>query len=68
MANVKTVTAQDVAAAIIAGLESGELTISANRTFSSGSRGHYVSGKIVIGGERCQFGAPITVIGSKPSN
>lgn len=64
----KNVTVADIAAAIVAGLEDGSLSISANRTFASGSRGHYVSGKLVIGGERCQFGAPITVIGSKPKN
>lgn len=64
----KQITVSDVAAAIVAGLEDGSLSISVNRTFASGSRGHYVSGKLVIGGERCQFGAPITVIGSKPSN
>jgi hypothetical protein len=36
------------------------------RTFSSGSKGWYVTGKALIDGVRCQVGCNIIVIGSKP--
>lgn len=36
------------------------------REFSSGSKGYYVSGKVMIDGVKCQVGCNIIVIGSKP--
>jgi hypothetical protein len=38
------------------------------RTFSTGSRGYYGNGKIVIDGKRYQVGANIVEIGSKPKS
>lgn len=35
------------------------------KVFTSGSRGWYLSGKVEVGGERCQVSCCITVIGSK---
>lgn len=36
------------------------------RTFSTGSRGYWATGKVNINGERCQVSITATVIGSKP--
>lgn len=36
------------------------------RKFSSGSKGYYISGKVMIDGVKCQVGCNIIIIGSKP--
>ena len=57
--NVRTILEVDIAGTKL----SGEF-----RTFSSGSKGWYVTGKALIDGVRCQVGCNIIVIGSKPEN
>lgn len=36
------------------------------RDFSSGSKGYFISGKVMIDGVKCQVGCNIIVVGSKP--
>jgi hypothetical protein len=38
------------------------------KTFSTGSRGWHVGGKVIINGLRCQLNCLATVIGSKPES
>lgn len=38
------------------------------REFTSGSKGWYISGKVMIDGVKCQVGCNIIVIGSKPAD
>ena len=37
------------------------------RGFSSGSKGYFISGKVMIDGVKCQVGCNIIVVGSKPA-
>ena len=64
-ANAEAVDTSDVRQMLevdIAGTKlSGEF-----RTFSSGSKGWYITGKALIDGVKCQVGCNIIVIGSKP--
>jgi len=65
-ANAEAVNIDDVRTMLevdIAGTKlSGEF-----RTFSSGSKGWYITGKALIDGVKCQVGCNVIVIGSKPA-
>jgi hypothetical protein len=47
-------------------IESYGDVLAAEKTFSTGSRGYYGTGKIEIAGKRYQVGVNIVEIGSKP--
>jgi len=44
----------------------GQSMVADYREFSTGSKGYNVSGKIKIGGNKCQVGLNVIVVGSKP--
>ena len=43
-----------------------QMLVASLRTFSSGSIGYYVNGKVVIGGKKIQVGANLIIVGTKP--
>lgn len=55
----------DAAPAAIQATFDGQSLAGEKKTFSTGSTGWNVTGKVVIGGLRCQVTANVTVIGSK---
>lgn len=46
----------------------GQELVADARTFSSGSRGYFTSGKVTIGGKRFQCSVNVVEIGSKPGS
>ena len=44
----------------------GQVLNALPKEFSSGSKGYYANGKVMIDGRMCQVGCNITIIGSKP--
>jgi len=45
----------------------GQILNAMPKEFSSGSKGYYANGKVMIDGRNCQVGCNITIIGTKPA-